>query len=111
MNLAESFEYPRICVKLVPMAANLFHFEHFDAFSPYTEAGPYHAADYWKLPESESVELMRGRLIVSPRPSTLHQTVLSCLIRILQRAEDRTEGLMFVSPMDVVLSDDTILLQ
>gem|GEM_PF-83301 len=98
-----------VCDILIPMATDVFHFEHFEAFSPYTEAGPYQAIDYWKLPEGEPVELVRGRFIVSPSLSTLHQTVISCLIRILQRAEDATDGLMFVSPMDVVLSNDTIL--
>ncbi len=91
------------------MATDTFQFERFDAFSPHTDTGPYRAADYWKLPEGEPVELVRGRLIMSPSPSTLHQTVISRLIRVLQRAEDVAEGLMFVSPMDVILSDDTIL--
>jgi len=93
------------------MSADLFHFqfEHFEAFSPCSDRGPYRAADYWKLPEGEPVELVRGRLIMSPSPSTLHQTVIAYLIRVLQRAEDATDGFMFVSPMDVIFSDDTIL--
>ena len=91
------------------MATSTFHFEQFQGFAPFTEAGPYRAADYWKLPEGEPVELLRGRLIVSPSPSALHQTVIARLVRILQQAEETADGLMFVSPMDVVLSDDTIL--
>ncbi len=86
-----------------------FQFEHFEAFSPCSERGPYRAADYWELPEGEPVELIRGRLIMSPSPSTLHQTVIAYLIRVLQRAEDAAGGFMFVSPMDVIFSDDTIL--
>ncbi|NOY41432.1 MAG: Uma2 family endonuclease, partial [Planctomycetes bacterium] len=91
------------------MSTDVFHFEQFESFSPYTVAGPYRAADYWKLPEGEPVELVRGRLMMSPSPTALHQTVIAHLIRILQRAEDISDGLMFVSPMDVVFSDDTIL--
>ncbi len=85
------------------------NFETFTSFSPISEVGPHRAADYWALPEGEPVELVRGRLIMSPSPSALHQTVISYLIRILQRAEDATGGFMFVSPMDVIFSEDTIL--
>lgn len=93
------------------MSTNLFHFqfEHFDAFSPCSEVGPYRAADYWKLPEGEPVELVRGRLIVSPSPIALHQVILLRLSRILEDAENKSSGLCLVAPMDVVLSDDTIL--
>lgn len=91
------------------MSTTSYHYETFSGFSPCSDAGPYRAADYWQLPEGEPVELVRGRLIMSPSPSTLHQTVISRLIRILQRAEDVADGFMFVSPMDVILSDDTIL--
>ncbi|MCH8839653.1 MAG: Uma2 family endonuclease [Planctomycetes bacterium] len=91
------------------MDTSTFQFEQFQSFSPYSELGPYRARDYWKLSEGEPVELLRGRLIKSPSPSSLHQTVIARLICILQRAEDAADGLMFVSPMDVILSDDTIL--
>jgi Uma2 family endonuclease len=91
------------------MATELFHFEQFESFSPYTVAGPYRAADYWKLPEGEPVELVRGRLIVSPSPNALHQIVLRRLSQIFESAEEDGGGLCFFAPMDVVLSDDTIL--
>lgn len=91
------------------MSTELFRFESFTAFSPYSSVGPYRAADYWRLPEGEPAELIRGRLIMSPSPSPLHQIVLGQLCRILQRAEDTANGLLLVSPMDVVLSDNTIL--
>jgi Uma2 family endonuclease len=91
------------------MSTDVFQFEQFEAFSPLTVAGPYRAADYWKLPEGEQVELIRGRLIMSPSPSSLHQIVVLRLARILERAEEATDGLMLISPMDVILSDDTIL--
>ena len=91
------------------MSTDVFHFEPFEAFSPLTTVGPYRAADYWKLPEGERVELIRGRLIMSPSPSSLHQIVILRLARILERAEEAADGLMLISPMDVILSEDTIL--
>lgn len=91
------------------MSADVFQFEQFVAFSPLTVVGPYRAADYWKLPEGERVELIRGRFIMSPSPTSLHQIVLLRLARTLERAEEVGEGLILISPMDVILSDDTIL--
>lgn len=91
------------------MSTASHNFEEFTGFSPISEVGPYRAADYWKLPEGEPVELIRGRLIMSPCPSPLHQIILGSLCRILARAEDQADGLSLVAPMDVVFSDDTIL--
>jgi Uma2 family endonuclease len=91
------------------MSTDVFHFEQFEAFSPLSVAGPYRADDYWKLPEGEPVELIRGRLIMSPSPTPLHQIVISSLSRVLQQAEDKADGLMIFAPMDVFFSDDTIL--
>lgn len=91
------------------MSTDIFQYEQFEAFSPLTVVGPYHAADYWKLPEGERVELIRGRLIKSPSPTPLHQIVVSSLSRVLERAEEASGGLMLISPMDVFFSDDTIL--
>lgn len=91
------------------MSTDIFHFEQFEAFSPMTVSGPYRTDDYWKLPEGERVELVRGRLIMSPSPSSLHQIVILRLARILEKAEESADGLMLISPMDVILSDDTIL--
>lgn len=91
------------------MSTDVFHFEQFEAFSPLTGVGPYRAADYWKLPEGEQVELIRGRLTMSPSPTPLHQIVILRLVRVLERAEEIAGGLMLVSPIDVFFSDDTIL--
>jgi Uma2 family endonuclease len=91
------------------MDTTTFHFEQFQAFSPFTEAGPYRAADYWKLPEGEPVELVRGRLIMSPSPNILHQVILGSLNRVFEKAEEHSGGLCLTAPMDVILSDDTIL--
>lgn len=91
------------------MSVTTFHFESFDAFSPFSDVGPYRAADYWQLPEGAPVELLQGRFVVSPSPNVLHQIVIGVLFDILLEAARRTGGMALLSPMDVVLSDDTIL--
>jgi Uma2 family endonuclease len=91
------------------MSTTAFHFESFEAFSPFSDVGPYRAADYWQLPEGEPVELIRGRLVVSPSPNVLHQTIVLRLARILDSAAQKTGSKALFAPMDVTLSEDTIL--
>jgi Uma2 family endonuclease len=86
-----------------------FQFVTFEGFSPVSTLGPYRAADYWKLPEGERVELIRGELVMSPAPRTSHQIIIGQLFAIFQKAETKGGGLSILSPADVVLSDDTIL--
>ena len=61
------------------MSTTAFQFESFEAFSPFSDVGPYRAADYWQLPEGEPVELIKGRFVVSPSPNVLHQTIVGLL--------------------------------
>jgi Uma2 family endonuclease len=91
------------------MSTAAFHFETFTAFSPFSDVGPYRAADYWQLPEGAPVELINGRLVVSPSPNVLHQTIIAILLDKLMGAAKTTGSKAIVSPMDVTLSDDTIL--
>jgi Uma2 family endonuclease len=91
------------------MSTTTFQYESFDAFSPYVGAGPYRAADYWQLPEGEPVELIEGRLLVSPSPTPPHQTIVFLLSEMFSKIVRRTGGIAYNAPMDVVLSDDTIL--
>jgi Uma2 family endonuclease len=91
------------------MSTTSFHFEPFTAFSPFSDLGPYRAADYWELPEGEPVELMKGRFVVSPSPNVLHQTIIGILFEILQACARKTGSKALLSPMDVILSNDTIL--
>jgi Uma2 family endonuclease len=91
------------------MSTTSFNYESYEAFSPFVDLGPYRAADYWKLPEGEPIELIRGRFVVSPSPIPRHQIALSLLSdRFLDFART-SGGVMMFAPMDVVLSDDTIL--
>lgn len=91
------------------MSTTSFHFESFDAFSPFSDLGPYRAADYWQLPEGEPVELIEGRFVVSPSPNVLHQTIIYVLSELLLSAARKTGSKALFAPIDVILSDDTIL--
>jgi Uma2 family endonuclease len=91
------------------MSTTVFQFESFEAFSPFSSVGPYRAADYWRLPEGEPVELIKGRLVESPSPNVLHQTIIGVLFDILLHCSRKTGSKVLLSPMDVILSDDTIL--
>lgn len=83
--------------------------EDFASFTPYSTVGPSRAADYWALEEGAPYELIRGRLVLSPCPTPLHQVILASLSRLLANAEESNGGLCLIAPMDVVFSDDTIL--
>ena len=84
-------------------------YEVFTGFSPYGTVGPYRAADYWELPEGERCELMRGRFIMSPSPTPLHQFLSGVLFDILRVGIQESGGLAMYAPVDVVFSDETIL--
>jgi len=90
------------------MATNSITYETFTGYSPFSSLGPYRANDYWQLPEGEAVELLRGRLIVSPSPSLLHQFVVGLLYERFAKIAEQSQGFAMVAPMDTVLSDDTI---
>lgn len=91
------------------MSTATFHFESFEAYSPFSDVGPYRAVDYWQLPEGAPIELIKGRFVLSPSPNVLHQTIVLLLSEILLATARKTGSKMLVSPMDVILSDDTIL--
>jgi len=91
------------------MSIGTSQYESLPGFSPPSALGPHTAADYWDLPEGEPVELIQGRLIVSPSPNFLHQTISALLTEILMRAARERGGRACASPIDVVLSDHTIL--
>lgn len=91
------------------MSTTTFHFESFEAFSPFSDVGPYRAADYWQLPEGAPVELLQGRFVVSPSPNVLHQTIIGILFEVLRMAARNSGSKIMLSPMDVMLADDTIL--
>jgi Uma2 family endonuclease len=91
------------------MSTTSFQYESFDAYSPYVSSGPYRAADYWQLPEGEPIELIRGRFVMSPCPLPRHQVVLLLLSELFLQFARKSGGIVMFAPMDIVLSDDTIL--
>jgi Uma2 family endonuclease len=91
------------------MSTATFHFESFDQFSPFSDIGPYRAADYWQLPEGAPIELIRGRFVMSPSPVPRHQIILMLLTELFLQIARRSGGIALCAPMDVYLSDDTIL--
>ena len=90
------------------MATDNLNYELFTGFSPHATVGPYRADDYWILPEGEPVQLLRGRLIVSPSPNILHQLIVFGLGELFSNIADQTDGFAVVAPMDTVLSEHTI---
>jgi len=66
--------------------------------------------DYRALDDGERYELIRGNLVVTPAPSFEHQVVAHELVRrIGSHVRDGDLGYCVEAPVDVVLSDDTVL--
>ncbi|HEX9801064.1 MAG TPA: Uma2 family endonuclease [Thermoanaerobaculia bacterium] len=73
------------------------------------EPGPWRLADYLALPDEPRCELLRGLLVVTPAPSLRHQLVVGFLFEKLLRYARSIGGRAVVSPVDVVLGDETVL--
>jgi Uma2 family endonuclease len=91
------------------MSTDAIHYETLSGFTPLSTLGPYRAADYWKLPEGERVELILGRLVVSPAPNLLHQIVSITLASHLFAIARRAGGIALDAPTDVELDEHTII--
>lgn len=65
--------------------------------------------DYQQLPEGAPYELIHGHLVMSPSPSTQHQRLVRRLTRALENSMLKRGGEVFFAPMDVHLSDDTVV--
>ena len=73
------------------------------------ELGPYREADYLELPEQPRCELLYGRLPVTPAPSLRHQDVVGLVYELVVHFARRVGGRAFVSPVDVVLAEHSIV--
>ena len=74
------------------------------------EKDRYTYEDYQQLPEGAPYELIRGRLAMSPAPTPRHQLVQANLFFELSRVvRDQDEGHVLSAPLDVRLSDTTVL--
>jgi Uma2 family endonuclease len=65
--------------------------------------------DYQQLPEGAPYELINGHLVMSPSPSTQHQRLVRRLSRTLENSARELGGEVLFAPMDVHLSDDTVV--
>lgn len=72
---------------------------------------PLTYADYAALPDDgHRYELVDGELVMTPAPGSAHQWVVIQLARILlDHVERRGVGTVWISPIDVILDDSTIL--
>jgi Uma2 family endonuclease len=71
---------------------------------------PLTCADLDAMPDDgHRYELIDGTLIVSPAPRPLHQRVVTRVWRLLDDARPDDSFEVFVAPLDVILSDDTLL--
>lgn len=91
------------------MSAATTPYDMLPPFTPALALGPHRAADYWKLPEGEPVELIRGRLVMSPSPRPSHQIISAVLTRWLLNVAEQSGGFMLAAPADVQFADHTIL--
>jgi Uma2 family endonuclease len=75
------------------------------------EKDRYTYEDYQQLPEGAPYELIHGHLVVSPSPTVEHQRLVRKLSRVLDdyRRSAETSGEVLFAPMDVHLSDETVV--
>lgn len=91
------------------MSAAGYEYTVFDRYTPFSTAGPYRAADYAQLPEGEPVELIHGRLVMSPAPRPFHQSISAELWALILEAESRGGGVGFYAPIDVAFDEQNIV--
>lgn len=66
--------------------------------------------DYLNLPEHPRYELIEGELLVTPSPAFRHQAISRNIEATLWSwIKDRKLGTLVAAPMDVILSDETVV--
>ncbi len=66
--------------------------------------------DYLKLEDDKRYEIIEGELIETPAPSVTHQRLVKRLLKLLDEfVEKKSLGEVFVSPIDVILSDTNVV--
>ena len=66
--------------------------------------------DYLKLEDDKRYEIIEGELIEMPAPSVTHQRIVGRLFRLTSEfVEKKSLGEVFVSPIDVILSDTNVV--
>lgn len=68
-------------------------------------------ADYSQLPsDGNRYELLEGEIMMSPSANRAHQELVTRIFsRLLRWVEDRGLGRVYTAPLDVILSDDTVV--
>lgn len=71
---------------------------------------PFTYADYCALDDDTRYEVVDGELLLMPAPTKRHQRITGRLFRLLDtHVEDHDAGQVYVSPLDVVLSDTNVV--
>ncbi len=79
------------------------------ALGPSSTLGSLRETDYLDWPEKPGLELIFGRMYVSPSPTRLHQIVVLLLWRILDRIAQQHGGQALAAPLDVMLADHSVV--
>ena len=75
-----------------------------------TDKTSYTRHDYAALPEGAPYQLIEGKLVMSPAPTSNHQRILIRLTRVLATfVESRSLGEVLIAPLDVYLSEKNAL--
>lgn len=70
----------------------------------------YGRADLERMPDDRNrYEVIDGRLLVSPSPSVVHQTLVVRLVTQLYAFAETAGGVAFVAPLGVVFSDEDVV--
>ncbi len=91
------------------MDATAMQFGSLPGFTPVTTLGPHREAEYAALPEGEPIELIFGRLVISPAPDLAHQFIVMILTRWILDVADKSGGRAVIAPYDVRLADHSIV--
>ena len=66
--------------------------------------------DYLKLTDNKRYEVINGRLHEMPAPTTEHQRILGRLYKVIDGFVEKVKaGEVFISPVDVILSEATVV--
>lgn len=80
-----------------------------ELLTPQSEAGPYRVEQYFDMPDDVRLEMIYGRWYMAPSPNTKHQMVTGLLYEVFLRIARKTRGRVYIAPVDVVLSDNSVV--
>jgi Uma2 family endonuclease len=69
----------------------------------------YTCADYAALPEGAPYQLIGGKLVMTPSPSTRHQAILRRLgVKMANFVDEKGVGAVYFAPVDVYLQETAV---